>query len=993
MNDWDLIQAYCRNGSESAFETLVNRHVDFVYCSALRQARDPLLAEDVSQAVFLLLARKAKSFRSGTVLVSWLFRTTQFVAARALRSEYRRQRRELEAATMNSQSSSPETDQHWEQISPVLDEALATLPRKDRDAVLLRFFSRKPFGQVGAEIGVSEDAAKKRVSRALTRLRQFFTQRGTTLSTTALAAILAEHGAQAAPAAIGTKIAVAFGGGVSTSSTSAAALVKITLRDLFWAKAKLGLIIGASTVGLLLLVNTMIRLIGGEQTMIVADTTATVTVTANDQPTPDRTKSPAVNRGERTMSLLIAQTEDGKPVPGARVLVEYWDGKQRERILDSTADTQGGLNIPVPTRAFVSLVIWVSASGRVPMFAEWKAHEFTQPVLLHTMFLEQGQVAHGTVLDEDGNPIAGAKVSFSGPGANRAMREIRQFHSELSAAYTDADGGWKTSQLTPGVNIRVTHPDFTPAAPGVGSLPGFPTNAVLILSNGVALSGRVIAVDGNPIAKATVAKQSGRAYLSSRTDADGRFTWRHIEPGWVFVDVEAEGFETIREAVWATNAANEFVFTLTESADQFPSMSDMPRVRLRGSVVDAETGTPIPRFKVLTGNDHQFPRPGSEAVLISPRFLGEGQDGRFDWEAVPISGPIRLQVEAEGYLESISEQRTAVTAAEEFEFKLKRATILAGIVLTDGGLPAEDAAVTLAGRGFGAVMQRPGQILDPNPGFEATRTRTDRHGRFTLKFKTGARGVAVVHESGCALLSLAAATNAPIVLAPWGMIEGTLSLSGKPAPNQHVSVNGRQETESDPLLLLSFGYRTTTDERGRFRFDHVPPGEHSVARLVGLLDDGPAIANHSHVGLVKVESGATASIELRGHGRLVIGRITFDGSPDDVQWGMSQAYLQVEGAKPPQVDYERALADSARAAFMHQAATRFPIALSKDGSLRADDVPPGSYALAIELASPAANPVQFSKPFGSLNRQVNVPPSDDENGPVDLGILTIERAK
>src|SRR5579859_1415812 len=99
MNDWELIQSYCRNGSESAFETLVKRHVDYVYCAALRQVRDPSLAEDVTQAVFLLLARKAKSFRSGTVLVSWLFRSTRFIATRALRSEYRRQRRELEAAT------------------------------------------------------------------------------------------------------------------------------------------------------------------------------------------------------------------------------------------------------------------------------------------------------------------------------------------------------------------------------------------------------------------------------------------------------------------------------------------------------------------------------------------------------------------------------------------------------------------------------------------------------------------------------------------------------------------------------------------------------------------------------------------------------------------------------------------------------------------------------------------------------------------------------
>src|SRR5438552_10957014 len=594
MNDWELIQTYCRNGSESAFETLVKRHVDFVYCSALRQLRDPLLAEDVSQTVFLLLVRKAKAFRSGTVLVSWLFRTTQFVAARALRPEYRRQRRELDAATMNPQSSSPETDQRWERIAPVLDEALATLPSKDRDAVLLRFFSRKPFGQVGAEIGVSEDAAKKRVNRALARLRQFFAQRGTTLSTAALAAILAECAAQAAPVAIGTKIAAAFeAGAFATSSTPAAALLKIVLRDLFRARAKWGLVGAAAIVGLLLWVNTALRPIEGEQINMEGNTTATfVATTSNDPVASERNITPTINRSDRVLSLLIAQAESRTPVAEARVLVECWDGKQMERMLDSTTDAQGALDVPVPIRPFETLRIWVSAAGRVPMFAQWQAHEFTEPVLLHTMFLEEGQAAHGTVRDEAGNPISGAKVSFWGPGADLAKRECRHFHAELSEAYTDEAGCWTTSQLPPqvpglGVSIRVTHPDFTPAQPWVGGLPGFPTNAALILSNGVALSGRVVAADGSPIVKATVAKQSGRAYLSARTDADGRFAWPHIEPGRVFVDVSAEGFDTIHESVWATNAANEVVFTLTESSNQVQSPSNMPRMWLRGSVVDA----------------------------------------------------------------------------------------------------------------------------------------------------------------------------------------------------------------------------------------------------------------------------------------------------------------------------------------------------------------------------------------------------------------------
>ncbi len=216
MNDWELIQNYCRNGSESAFETLVKRHVDYVYCAALSQVRDPSLAEDVSQAVFLLLAQKAKSFRSGTVLVSWLFRTTHYIARCALRSEYRRQRRELEAAKMNPTITTSETDQKWERISPLLNEALAALPNKDRDAVLLRFISRKPFSQVGAEIGASEDAANKRVSRALARLREFFTQRGITLSVAVIATMLGERVVHASPAALATKISAMVGSGERT---------------------------------------------------------------------------------------------------------------------------------------------------------------------------------------------------------------------------------------------------------------------------------------------------------------------------------------------------------------------------------------------------------------------------------------------------------------------------------------------------------------------------------------------------------------------------------------------------------------------------------------------------------------------------------------------------------------------------------------------------------------------------------------------------------
>ena len=147
----------------------------------------------------------------------------------------------------------------------MLDEALAALPSHDRDAVLLRFISRKPFSQVGAEIGLSEDAAKKRVSRALARMREFFMRRGTTLSVAAVAVMFEERVVQASPAALATKIMAALGAGASvTASTSATAFLRTTLRDLFWTKVKWGVALSADEIPALWLATTATRPVHNE---------------------------------------------------------------------------------------------------------------------------------------------------------------------------------------------------------------------------------------------------------------------------------------------------------------------------------------------------------------------------------------------------------------------------------------------------------------------------------------------------------------------------------------------------------------------------------------------------------------------------------------------------------------------------------------------------------------------------------------------------------
>lgn len=965
MNDWELIQSYCRSGSESAFETLVKRHVDYVYCAALRQVRDPSLAEDVTQAVFLLLARKARSFRSGTVLVSWLFRTTRFIAQRAVRSEYRRQRRELEAATMNPTTTTPEGDAKWELVSPLLDEALATLSNKDRNAVLLRFISRKPFNQVGAEIGASEDAAKKRVTRALARLREFFTRRGTMLSVAALAVMLGERLVQASPAALAAKITSAVGaGGATAASASAAALLKATVRELFWTKVRWGAAISAGLVAVIFFASTGLRSAHNQVVISASSTSAgqnSTSINSNREVARGNTNTGAI-AAKQTLSLLVARAEDGKPLPGARVLVESWTGMERNRTLDATTDTNGIVEIPVPTQSFFQLMIWVSAEARVPIVSEWYAHEFNEPIVAHTVLLEPGQAASGTVVDGSGNPVSGAKVYFSGPGQNSEKRDNPDFQEDLSASFTDANGHWATTQLPAlpqldFVRVCVNHSDFTPNQPDISSLPGFPTNAIVVLSNGVALSGRVLAADGTPVANAEVSKLSGALlFRKTRTDTNGYFYWPHIEPGRVLVDVDAQGYETLHDFVMATSAVNDCALTLTSSTNSDQSTTlDEPRVRLHGTVADAESGQPIPSFRVLAG----FGYSSVDVVLLQPRMLGEGHDGQFDWEVLRGMGS-QFEAEAEGYLTSISKEQDHDAADVELNFKLRRAAILTGRVVTADGSPAESAIVNLTGPNMGAVMQSPGELIEWNIGFETTRTRTDREGKFRLSLMTGAHGVAVIDETGSALVSFAAATNAPIVLQPWGAIDGTLYVGGHPALNQTVSVEGTQKLDADSRATFTFNYQTNTDEHGHFRFDKVPPGEASVHREVGWSND--------HEAQVKVKSGAVASVELRGQGRPVIGRIIFQGSPDEVRWDWSAATLK--GDK------------------------EFPFALSQDGTIRADDVPPGTYKLSIELAN-AITQWDFHRhpPIGLLEEKVVVPAAEDQSVPVDLGELTIPRAK
>jgi uncharacterized protein (TIGR03435 family) len=252
VSDMDLLGNYRRNGSEAPFAELVQRHIALVHSAALRHVSIPAQAEEITQAVFIILARKASGLRPDTILEGWLYETTRLTSLSFMRGERRRQFREQEAYMQSTLQQSTD-DLLWNQLAPLLDEAMSRLGRKDREAVILRFFKEKSVREVAATLQVNEAAAQRRILRALEKLRKFFTKRGVNSTTTILAGAISANSVQAAPVALAksvTAVAVVKG---SIATTSTLTLVNGALKIMAWSKAKTAVIAG---IGILFVAGT-----------------------------------------------------------------------------------------------------------------------------------------------------------------------------------------------------------------------------------------------------------------------------------------------------------------------------------------------------------------------------------------------------------------------------------------------------------------------------------------------------------------------------------------------------------------------------------------------------------------------------------------------------------------------------------------------------------------------------------------------------------------
>jgi hypothetical protein len=304
----------------------------------------------------------------------------------------------------------------------------------------------------------------------------------------------------------------------------------------------------------------------------------------------------------------------------------------------------------------------------------------------------------------------------------------------------------------------------------------------------------------------------------------------------------------------------------------------------------------------------------------------------------------------------------------------------------------------LEGEGFGLHFQPPAKLV--NYGHPVNQTRTDNQGAFSLRTMIGATSILAVHESGCAVVPAMGTSNRVIQLEAWGSIEGTVFIGSVPAAGQTVDVGFGSTAYSADVPRLEFDLMTRSDSDGRFRFDRVPPGNHTVFRYINPHGDEPGPIGFSHGQPVTVRPGEIAQVTLGGKGRPLIGRFVLSRPQTNYNWRANLVPLVQD--KPELLAPQTAQFPNSPAYFRAWAAYNASIAkyyldFQPDGAFRVDDVLPGQYTLAFCVTAPPANPLSENAwmdrgpVLGGITNTVIVPLISGErlDEPLDLGAILV----
>ncbi len=1099
MDTRELLRAYAHEKSEAAFQELVDRYVDLVFSTALRRLGDNRqLAEDVSQQVFTDLARKAASLPKDLMLGGWLHRHTGFVASNIMRSEYRRQNRERKALEMNALNEPSDAD--WNQLAPVLDEVMDELDSSDRNALVLRYFERRDFRAVGAALGVSDDAAQKRVSRAVEKLRELLVSRRAALVPVAgLAFLLGSRCVEAAPVGLGSRIGrAALDAAAAASGAGVIAAIAAWLSPAA-AKVALG-VVAALAVATALLVQS--HQAGRspqakvEQASLDTKAASLDTNAASGAAAPQiaaKTTEPATTNG---IALTILAADSGKPVPNA--LVEIRSGHQK-----FFGDRAGHCYINISRDSVSNLELTTCIDGFADTRLQWSPDRGEKIPASYTLRLIRPAAIGGTVVDADGQPVAGAKVGFNHED-DAAMLTLPENHEFIwIQVSTDTNGHWSINRIAPEMIRRIyggaSHPDHVES--GMINVSHDKDSEqqlragtyVFHLGRAAAVRGVVLDPEGAPIADANilVGKRAMSDSRQATSGADGTFEVRGCRMGTNHITAEANGFSATTmevvlsedsepfklmlqrgkvlrmrvvgqvgepvpgamvwlntfnnkplnapgygttpiqanldkhtdkngQMVWSNAPDAELEFDVAargymrkseikvrpDGEEHLITLS--PAVTVSGHVTDAETGEPIPRFKMIIGwpQTNWIPDPNSAQPIAKvegrwpniERYWVTYSGGKYEHriEEPALYGDrnpgYMLKFEAEDYAAYISRPIAADEGSVQLDVALHHATgRQISVVLPDGSAAGgTDIGLVVPGA---RLQLMPGGFSHQNGDSATTLFRTDNQGGFRLPGDPAISRVIAANPAGYAESTPAALADNPVlVLQPWGRLEGTYFASGKPAANREMLLQFSDQAISAGIGFDFMSFKVSTDSQGHFVFPQVPPGKLTIIYLAHIPPNG---FQHQPLpdGDVETRAGETATITVGANGYTITAHPRWpDGITPDKKWHFFVSAFSA----PPQAVLQAA-DDPAKLADLRQdpeiqqymrTAQHISGSATDDYVATIENVPPGDYVVSVMAYLDA--PGEMKESLAGYSSIISVP-TNPLMGSLDAGEILLRK--
>lgn len=650
MTDGELLNQYARDNSQSAFEELVRRHINLVYSASLRQTLNPASAEDITQAVFTDLAGKAGKLACHPSIAGWLFTSVRFTASAARRNQQRREQRELEAMQIVMQSQEPQPD--WAQIRPLLDNTLCALDPDDREAILLRYFEDRSYGEIGQKLGSSENTARMRVQRALGRLHAELSRRGVASTEAALAIALAANGAMAAPNGLAQKVSQA-----SMAEAGAGAGIAAMAR-LFLSKAAVLAIL--AVIGGLYLAKMFTTPAGTGNANSIAATIDRTNNASTHQDTPAKAAGsnavvaavphhPKWTNG-LALHLTIVTADSGKAIPSVPLDVRGWQG---EKFFSDAvvSDRLGRCYVTYPPDA-TELELTTRKEGFADTQLLWHPGPGHAVPAEYLLKLDRGVTIGGQVLDPEGNPIAGATVGFNHEDRPETLTTPQNHRFGWVTAKTDATGHWSMTRIADDM-IRdiygsAEHDDFQ------GSSMVFARDRdaekqlragqiILQLAKARTVQGVVLDESGAPVsgAKVFIGQRGMSGSRHGKTGNSGKFSIKGCRIDDRLVTASMPGYAAT---------------TIETNLDATVELTLKRGKTIRLHVVDAD-GNPVARvWLAYAGMSHSRPidpmRQDPQSYAPQAAFEGRTDaEGNLVWKDAPIAD-LNFAVEAVGYYRS-----------------------------------------------------------------------------------------------------------------------------------------------------------------------------------------------------------------------------------------------------------------------------------------------------------------------------------------------------